>query len=234
MNNGKRKILVIDDEMNIIKLIKMNLEMNGFQAEYGLTGKEAIDLAKSKKPDLMIVDLMLPDMDGFEVCRSIRLDNKLKNIPIIILTAKVEETDKVIGLELGADDYITKPFSVRELIARIKAVLRRTSNNQEDISIFNNTVIVKDLTLDFDKHSVTKGNERIDLTYMEFKLLKILIENRGNVLSRDKILKILGGENTSTDPRTIDVHIRNLRKKLHLSKEDSYIETVRGIGYRFK
>ncbi|SHJ53242.1 response regulator [Paramaledivibacter caminithermalis] len=231
----KRKILVLDDEINIIKLLKMNLELHGFEVEYALTGKEAITLAKTIKPDLMIVDLMLPDTDGFEICRNIRMDNGLRHIPIIILTAKVEETDKVIGLELGADDYVTKPFGVRELIARIKAVLRRVGGKIEMQNGSENIINIYDIEIDLEKYIVHKNNKKIDLTYMEFKLLTIFAQNREKAMSRELLISKLLGEESSTDPRTIDVHIRNLRKKLNSIKpENEYIETIRGMGYRLK
>lgn len=230
-----KKILVLDDEINIIKLLKMNLELHGFQVEYALTGHEAISLARRIEPDLMIVDLMLPDTDGFEVCRDIRMDSELKHIPIIILTAKAEETDKVIGLELGADDYVTKPFGVRELIARVKAVLRRVVESKEKQDESKNIIAIHDIEIDLDKGIVNKNGVRIDLTHMEFKLLKLFAENREKVMSRDLLLACLSGEETSTDPRTIDVHIRNLRKKLnYIMPEYDYIETIRGMGYRLK
>lgn len=233
----KKKILIVDDEKNIVELIKINLEANGFETISAYTGLEALEKS-NLLPDLILLDIMLPDIDGFDVCRKIRLNEKTENIPIIMLTAKSEETDKVIGLGLGADDYVTKPFGVRELEARIKTVLRRAEKpifSREDTDENRNIIEFKDLSLDKTKYQATKNGRELDLTLTEFKILKILLENQHKVMSREGLLKEVLGDKSSTETRTIDVHIRNIRKKLGEDGEPyEYIETIRGIGYRMK
>ena len=227
---AKEKVLIIDDEEHIVELIRYNLENAGYDAIEAYNGIDGIKAAKNVKPTLILLDVMLPMMDGLEVCRKLRKDDTTKNIPIIMLTAKSEEIDKILGLELGADDYITKPFSVRELLARIKAVLRRTGSEVEETSMFT----FSDVTIDYDKHLVTKNNEKVDLTLKEYELLDILIRNRGKVLKRDLLLDKIWGYEYVGETRTVDVHIRHLRQKLEDDdKNPVYIETVRGIGYRF-
>ncbi len=227
---AKDKVLIIDDEEHIVELIKYNLESNGFETRFAYNGMEGIKIAVAEKPSLIILDLMLPMMDGIEVCKNLRVNEVTWNIPIIMLTAKSEEIDKIIGLELGADDYITKPFSVRELIARIKAVLRRSLMDAEEASIFK----FSDVVIDYDKHLVLKGNEKVDLTLKEYELLDTLVRNKGRVLKRDVLLDKIWGYEYVGETRTVDVHIRHLRQKLEDDdKNPIYIETVRGIGYRF-
>lgn len=224
------KVLIIDDEEHIVELIKFNLEANGFVTLEAFNGIDGLKLAKKEIPDLILLDLMLPGIDGIEVCKRIRQDDKLKNTPIIMLTAKSEEIDKILGLELGADDYITKPFSVRELSARIKAVLRRISSKEDSSDFFN----FGDVEIDYSKHEVKKKDEKVDLTLKEFELLDILIKNKGKVLTRDLLLDKIWGYEYVGETRTVDVHIRHLRQKLEEDdKNPKYIETVRGIGYRF-
>ncbi len=224
------RILIIDDEMNIVELLKYNLEANGYKVIYALTGKEGLTYSLQNKPDLILLDIMLPEVDGFDICKEIKKNNDTENIPIIMLTAKSEEFDKILGLELGADDYITKPFSVRELLARIKVVLRR--NHKEDKSEVINT---GDLIIDFNKHEVIKKGEKIELTLKEFELLKLLILNKGKVMTRDFLLDKVWGYEYYGETRTVDVHVRHLRQKLEDDdKNPDYIETVRGIGYKFK
>jgi len=224
------KILIIDDELHIIELLKYNLETNGYKVFYALDGKEGLKLASEKKPDLILLDVMLPEMDGFDVCKEIKKNEDTSNIPIIMLTAKSEEFDKILGLELGADDYITKPFSIRELLARVKAVLRR--NNKQEKS---NVVYIHDLKLDFDKREVLKNGVKIDLTLKEFELLKLLVLNKGKVLTRDFLLDKVWGYEYYGETRTVDVHVRHLRQKIEDDdRNPKYIETVRGIGYKFK
>ena len=213
-----------------MELIRYNLENAGYDAVEAYNGVDGIKAAINEKPTLILLDVMLPMMDGLEVCRKLRKDDTTKHIPIIMLTAKSEEIDKILGLELGADDYITKPFSVRELLARIKAVLRRTGSELEETSIFS----FSDVTIDYDKHLVTKNNVKVDLTLKEYELLDILIKNRGKVLKRDLLLDKIWGYEYVGETRTVDVHIRHLRQKLEDDdKNPVYIETVRGIGYRF-
>lgn len=226
----KDKVLIIDDEEHIVELIRYNLENAGYDAVEAYNGVDGIKAAINEKPTLILLDVMLPMMDGLEVCRKLRKDDTTKHIPIIMLTAKSEEIDKILGLELGADDYITKPFSVRELLARIKAVLRRTGSELEETSVFS----FSDVMIDYDKHLVTKNNVKVDLTLKEYELLDILIKNRGKVLKRDLLLDKIWGYEYVGETRTVDVHIRHLRQKLEDDdKNPVYIETVRGIGYRF-
>ena len=226
---AEEKILVVDDEEHIQELIKFNLEKSGYKVICADNGIDAIRLAKEQFPQLMLLDLMLPGMDGLDVCKEIRKDSSMSNMPIIMITAKGEEIDKIIGLELGADDYITKPFSVRELIARIKAILRRTS-----IQIVEKTFKVGHLAIDFAKHEVLKSESKIDLTLKEFELLEILIKNKGRVMTRDFLLDKIWGYEYVGETRTVDVHIRHLRQKIEEDdKNPMYIQTIRGIGYRF-
>ncbi|WP_027339231.1 response regulator [Halonatronum saccharophilum] len=225
------KILVVDDEENIVQLIKFNLEKEGYEVIAAYDGEKALEEVDIEKPKLVILDLMLPKVDGLEVCRKIRGNNQYSKLPIIMLTAKSEELDKVLGLEMGADDYVTKPFSPRELIARVKAILRRanTKNNTK-----KSIVRVKDLQLDLDKYKVEiKGNE-LDLTPKEFDLMAIFLSHPGQVFSRDYLLQEIWGYDYHGDTRTVDVHIRRLRKKIEEWSEDDYISTVRGVGYKLK
>jgi len=223
------KILVVDDEEHIQELIKFNLEKSGYKVICAGNGIDAIKLAKEQLPQLMLLDLMLPGMDGLDVCKEIRKDSNMSNMPIIMITAKGEEIDKIIGLELGADDYITKPFSIRELVARIKAILRRTT-----MQIVEKTFKVGNLAIDFAKHEVIKSENKIDLTLKEFELLQILIKNKGRVMTRDFLLDKIWGYEYVGETRTVDVHIRHLRQKIEDDdKNPVYIQTIRGIGYRF-
>ncbi|WP_163194050.1 response regulator transcription factor [Clostridium thermarum] len=225
----EEKILVVDDEANILELIRFNLENNGYKVLTAQNGAEALKIAKTEQPSLMLLDLMLPGMDGYDVCKEIRRDKQMSQIPIIMITAKGEEIDKILGLELGADDYITKPFSIRELMARVKAVLRRTSLQPNDDSYkFGN------ITVDFQKHEILKNGEKLELTLKEFELLEILIKNKGHVMTRDFLLDKIWGYEYIGETRTVDVHIRHLRQKIEEDdKNPVYIETIRGIGYRF-
>ncbi|AWZ48741.1 DNA-binding response regulator [Clostridiaceae bacterium 14S0207] len=223
------RILIVDDEEHIQELIKFNLDKNGYKAFCVGNGLDAIKVAKEEIPDLILLDLMLPGMDGYDVCKQIRNDSSLSNIPIIMITAKGEEFDKILGLELGADDYITKPFSIRELMARVKAILRRIVMQNEDKSYrFGNILI------NFEQHEISKENKKIDLTLKEFELLEILIKNKGRVMTREFLLDKIWGYEYIGETRTVDVHIRHLRKKIEDDdKNPKYIQTVRGIGYRF-
>lgn len=224
-----KRILVVDDEEHIVELIKFNLEKEGCNVTTANNGTDALKIAKEKQPDLILLDLMLPGIDGLEVCRRVRKDGEISEIPIIMITAKGEEIDKILGLELGADDYITKPFSVRELVARVKAILRRTGNKKE-VSDF----IFENISINFDKHEVRKNGQRIELTLKEFELLEILIKNEGKVVTRDFLLDKIWGYEYVGETRTVDVHIRHLRQKIEKDdKNPMYIQTIRGIGYRF-
>lgn len=226
---SNHKIVMIEDEPDIIELVKYNLDRNGISVESAQNGEEGISLVQKEKPDLILLDLMLPGMNGLDVCRTLKQDRELKNIPIIILTAKGEESDIVIGLEMGAEDYITKPFSPRELVARVRAALRRLgqekSNESEDI------LIIGALAIDSAQHAVTLDGLPLQFTLTEFKLLKALATRPGRVFTRDQLLdKITGGEAIIID-RNVDVHVRAVRKKL--GEYGDMIETVRGVGYKF-
>lgn len=224
-----KTVLIVDDEIHIQELIKFNLTKNGFDVITCGDGLEALKIVENEKPDIILLDLMLPGMDGLEVCKKIRRTPGIEDIPIIMITAKGEELDKILGLELGADDYITKPFSVRELVARVKVMLRRTTMKSQDNNIkFGNTVI------DFQKHEVYKDGKRIELTLKEFELLEILIKNKGKVITRDFLLDKIWGYEYVGETRTVDVHVRHLRQKIEDDdKNPVYIQTIRGIGYKF-
>ncbi|MCR5833872.1 MAG: response regulator transcription factor [Selenomonadaceae bacterium] len=222
------KILVVDDEDSIRELLTIHLRKNGYEVMTAADGKEAI--AKAFAADLILLDVMMPEPDGFEVCRILKSNPSTTAIPVIMLTAKAEEIDKVIGLELGADDYISKPFSARELIARIKAVLRRTKNNPSMQQVLQ----IGRLKLDFNSYRASIDDENLSLTPKEFELLKLLATNNGKAFSRDEILTNIWGYEYYGDTRTVDVHIRHLREKLSADNETAQaIETVRSIGYRF-
>jgi Response regulators consisting of a CheY-like receiver domain and a winged-helix DNA-binding domain len=226
---AEEKILVVDDEDNILELIKFNLENNGYKVLTAQNGVDAVKLAKVEMPQLILLDLMLPGMDGYDVCKEIRKDNNISHTPIIMITAKGEELDKILGLELGADDYITKPFSIRELIARAKAVLRRTT-----VQYIDKAYRFGNITIDFQKHEVIKNDEKVELTLKEFELLEILIKNKGRVMTRNFLLDKIWGYEYIGETRTVDVHIRHLRQKIEDDdKNPQFIETIRGIGYRF-
>lgn len=233
MNYGK--ILVVDDENHIVELIKFNLEANGYEVISAFNGKEAIEKVSDEKPDLVILDLMLPKIDGIEVCRKVKGNNDTSDISIIMLTAKSDETDKIVGLEIGADDYMTKPFSVKELMARVKAVLRRNNSSDKVNEPLNNAIKIGDIVIDDEKHEVIKSDKKLELTLKEFELLKVLAINRGKVLSRNILLDEVWGYDYFGDTRTVDVHIRHIRKKIEDDdKNPEYIETIRGIGYKMK
>lgn len=226
----KEKILVVDDEKDIVKMLEYNLKKEGFRTITASDGEDALDLATRDRPDLIVLDLMLSGVDGLEVCKTLKKDSKTAGIPIIMLTAKTQETDKIVGLELGADDYVTKPFSPRELIARIKAVLRRAKEKEKLPEVLR----IGKLAIDFAKISVTLGAKPIELTAKEFELLTTLIKVRGRVLSRDYLLDTIWGYDHALEiqTRTVDVHIRTLRKKL--KTEAKRIVTVKNYGYRFE
>ena len=228
---AKEKILIVDDEEHILELLDFNLKNAGYETFIATDGIEAVKIAKEEKPNLILLDLMIPGIDGFDVCKEIKKDKDMKNTSIIMLTAKGEELDKILGLELGADDYITKPFSVRELLARVKAVLRRTAVfNEEESDIYES----KSLKVDFERHEVIVNDSKVDLTLKEFELLQILIKNKGKILMRETLLDKIWGYEYIGETRTVDVHIRYLRKKIEEDdKNPKFIETIRGVGYRF-
>ena len=227
---AKGKILVVDDEEHILELIRYNLDAAGYDVIEASDGDDAVKNAINEVPDLILLDLMLPGKDGYDVCRDLRSNGKTKSVPIIMLTAKSEEIDKILGLELGADDYITKPFSVRELMARVKAVLRRYTKSDESSEKF----VFGDIEADFENHSVICAGEKIELTLKEFELLEVLVKNRGKILTREMLLDKIWGYEYIGESRTVDVHIRYLRKKVEKDdKNPKFIETIRGVGYRF-
>ncbi|ABP67619.1 two component transcriptional regulator, winged helix family [Caldicellulosiruptor saccharolyticus DSM 8903] len=227
-----KNILIVDDEPHIVELIKFNLQKEGYNTFEAENGNTALDIIKNNKIDLVILDIMMSDKDGYEVLKEIRFNKGTRNLPVILLSAKSEEIDRILGLELGADDYITKPFSVKELVARVKALFRRIENLKPEVE---EKIRFGDIEVDFTKRSVKKRNQEISLSFKEFELLKLLIENRGRVLDRDFILQRVWGYEFDGDSRTVDVHIRFLRRKLEDDeKNPKYIETVRGVGYRFR
>lgn len=224
------KILIVDDEVNIVELLKFNLDNAGYNTLTADNGIDALEISKAEKPNLILLDLMLPGIDGIEVCKKIKSDPLISNTYIIMLTAKSEEVDKILGLELGADDYITKPFSIRELLARIKAVLRRGKS----VEINNNISDFGRLKINYDRHEVLINNSVINMTLKEFELLEILVKNKGKILKREILLDKVWGYEYVGETRTVDVHIRYLRKKIEEDdKKPKYIETIRGVGYRF-
>ncbi|KJS79408.1 response regulator transcription factor [Desulfosporosinus sp. BICA1-9] len=224
-------ILVVDDEEPIQELLRFNLEKEGYLVRVAKDGKEALDRVAKEQPDLIVLDLMLPGMDGLEVCKRLKLTPSFQQIPIIMLTAKGEVIDKVLGLELGADDYMTKPFSPRELIARIKARLRRLNPKEET----DDRIIRGELQIDVKGFRVHVRGQETELTPKEFELLRVLVAHSGKVYSRDELLERVWGYEYDGDTRTVDVHVRHLRLKIERDPSNpEYIETLRGIGYRFK
>lgn len=224
----KKRILVVDDEEDILNLLSYNLKKAGFDVITAEDGPEALELAVKELPELILLDIMLPNMEGTEVLKRLKANEVTAGVPVIMLTAKGEEIDRIVGFELGADDYITKPFSPRELILRVRAIFKRAggaSAPKGEVMSF------AELTLDKERHRVTVAGEVIALTSREFKLLSVLLAARGRVLSRDKILDMAWGHDFFVTPRTVDTHIRRLRSKLKGAGD--YIETVRSMGYRF-
>ncbi len=220
-------ILVVDDEPEIVKLVQAYLQGAGYRVVTAKDGREALLVTRHEKPDLIVLDLTMPEMDGIEFTRRLRQE---KNTPIIMLTARVEETDRIIGLELGADDYVTKPFSPREIVARVRAVLRRTLPEPEVAEVLR----AGDLVLDRDEHSVTVGDRLVELTPTEFELLSILMISPGRAFSRMELLEQIQGEAFAAYERTIDAHIKNIRAKIEPdSSKPRYILTVFGVGYKF-
>ena len=219
-------VLLVEDEKSIVTLIKYNLEKEGFKVFCAETGEDALKIIKEKIPDLVILDWMLPDLSGVEVCRQIKKDKKLKNIPILILTAKGEPDDKIKGLEVGADDYVTKPFNNKELLLRIKSLIKRSKPSLlEDLAIF------KDLKIDRMTRKVFREDKEIKLGPTEYKLLDFLIKSPQRVYSREQLLNNVLGENINVETRTVDVHIRRLRKAINIDKKSDLIRTVRSSGY---
>jgi len=222
----QHKILVVDDEADVVDMLVINLRTAGFLVVAVEDGPSALIKARTEAPSLVILDLMLPGMSGLEICKVLKGDIATRHIPIIMLTAKGEEVDKIVGLELGADDYVTKPFSPRELILRVNRSMRRGKDKQPSLE----KLVVGDLVLDHNRHEVLVKNQPVDLTATEFRLLALLMERRGRVQGRDRLLNDVWGYESIIDTRTVDTHVRRLREKL--GPLAAYIETVRGVGYR--
>lgn len=227
-------ILVVDDETYIVELVKFNLEKEGFKVSVAYDGLAALDMVREQRPDLIILDIMLPNMDGLEVCRHLKNDFNFHTIPIIMLTAKGEEVDTILGLEMGADDYIKKPFSPREMVARVKARLRALKILEAEKAMGKKVYVINELIVVPDKYEAFLGEKKLELTPKEFDLLTLLVSNQGKVFTREALLEKVWGYEYTGDTRTVDVHIRHLRQKLgDDSNYPDYIETVRGVGYRF-
>ncbi len=223
---ARKKILVVDDERKIVDIVKGYLEKDGYKVLAAYDGKVALDMAKNQAPDLIVLDLMLPEISGWDVCRSLRAES---NVPIIMLTALDEDTDKIVGLELGADDYVVKPFNPKELLSRVRAVLRRAESAAEKRRIIE----FGELRIDLERHEVRRGEKLVELTPTEFELLRVLTESPGRVYSRLQLLDKVQGEAYEGYERTIDSHVKNLRKKVEADPDrPRYILTVRGIGYK--
>ncbi len=224
------QIVIVEDEPDILEVIRYTLKREGFDVATAMDGKQGLRLIQDTSPDLVLLDIMLPGIDGLEICRRLRAEPSCENIPIIMVSAKGEESDVVLGLGLGADDYITKPFSPRELLARARAVLRRGAAGQTQVR--NTNITVDRLDIDIKKFTAFVDGEKITLTATEFRLLHFLASNRGRVFTRDQLLGHVLGNDAMVIDRNIDVHIRAIRKKL--GSDQQYIETIRGVGYRFK
>lgn len=235
MVNGERpaRILLVDDEESIQTLLSYHLQRDGYEVVPATDGQQALDRFAAGSFDLVVLDVMLPRLDGLEVCRRLRARSA---VPIIMLTAKAEEIDKVVGLEIGADDYITKPFGLREFSSRVKAALRRVEMGREPATGEEaGRLLIGDLKIDFPKRTVRLGGLDAPLTFVEFEILAILARSPGRVFTRDMLLSQIWGDSSYRDPRTIDVHIRHLREKIESDPKDpSYLFTVRGVGYRFR
>ncbi|TCT15688.1 two-component system alkaline phosphatase synthesis response regulator PhoP [Natranaerovirga pectinivora] len=231
---SKKVILTVDDEEHILELLKYNLESNSFSILQADTGEKALEIIETEKIDLVLLDQMLPGIDGIQVLKTIRNTEQFKKLPVILLTAKSEEIDTVIGLEMGADDYIGKPFGVHELVARIKAVLRRTEEEPKgEVKVYD-LITIDEVLINKSTHTVHIKDKTIELPLKEFELLYLLAKNRGRVFSRDYLLEKIWGYDYYGETRTVDVHIRNLRKKIEDDdKNPKFIKTVRGVGYKF-
>jgi len=221
------KVFIVEDEPDLRDTLEYNFENEGFQVESFANGESFIDFIEKKKPNLVVLDLMLPGLSGIDVCRELRSKDKYNDISIIMLTAKSEEIDRIVGFELGADDYVTKPFSVRELILRVKVLLKKRADN----SFNQQTLEFGPLSMDLGAHDVSINGESILLTALEFKLLKHLLKRKGRVQTRDQLLGDVWGYSSEVTTRTVDTHIKRLREKL--GKSGDYIQTIRGVGYRF-
>ncbi len=221
------KIYIIEDEPDIRETLVYNFQKENFEVNSSGNGIKGLEYIKIKKPDVLILDLMLPDISGLEICRKIKNDDQLKNISIIMLTAKGDEVDRIVGFELGADDYVTKPFSIRELILRVKVLQKKQSENIDSDKLLE----IGQISMDLDAHSVSIDKKQIILTALEFKLLKHLAQRKGRVQTRDQLLGDVWGYSSEVTTRTVDTHIKRLREKL--GSACNYIQTIRGVGYRF-
>jgi len=217
----------VDDEPEAVELVEFNLKQAGYAVTTAIDGAEALKKARHQTPDLIVLDVMLPEMDGFEICKTLRLDAATARVPIIMLTAKAAEIDRVLGLELGADDYVTKPFSPRELLLRVKKILSRTPSEEKA----EEQMRYGDLMIDLPRHLASWRGKPIDLTATEFKLLTLLAQRAGRVQSRDQLLRDVWEYDSLIDTRTVDTHMRRLREKLGAAAK--HLDTVRGVGYRF-
>ncbi|MDD5644659.1 MAG: response regulator [bacterium] len=226
----KKMIVIVDDEPDILELVALHLKKSGLETKCFLEPESFLNFIRSRKPDLIVLDLMLPHTDGFDICKKLKRDENLSDVPVIMLTARGEDTDKILGLELGADDYVTKPFSPKELVARVKAVLRRTEKGEktrDDIIHIGGIMAINP-----EKYQVAAENRKIELTSTEFKILMLLASKPGRVFSREQILDHLWGSEKAVVDRTIDVHIKNLREKL--GSAGSLIKNMRGVGYKIE
>lgn len=231
----QKVILTVDDEIHILELLKYNLEGNGYTVLQAETGEEALAILSERSVDAVLLDLMLPNIDGLEVLRRIRTEEKTKRLPVIMLTAKGEEFDKVLGLEMGADDYIAKPFGIREMLARLKAVVRRSQPAPQGRPEKNRVIEAGALVIGIDSRTVTVNGKAVEMSLKEFELLKLLAENPGRVFSRDMLLEKIWGYEYMGETRTVDVHIRHIRRKIEADDGNpEYIKTVRGFGYKFR
>jgi DNA-binding response OmpR family regulator len=226
---AKQTILMVDDEQNIIELARMYLEKDGFTVRAAMDGNVAMELILEQEPDLVVLDLMLPGIDGWEICKRIRARSEL---PILMLTARDDDIDKIVGLELGADDYMTKPFNPRELVARVKAILRRTVVQPQTVGDFGAAIQIGDIVIDPARREVSVGENKINLRVKEFDLLQTLAENKGLVLSREKLLELVWGFDFYGQTRTVDVHVAHVRARLEKAGSAANIETVWGVGYK--
>ncbi len=231
-SRGRAHLLVVEDEQDLLELLKYNLEREGYRVTPAESGEKALRAARTEAPDLVVLDIMLPGMDGLEVCRGLKAAEDTAHVPIVMLTAKTEEADVVTGLEMGADDYITKPFSPRVLLARVKAVLRRKGLESSDPGLPEESIQIRDLSIRPDRHEVTVGGEPVELTATEFRLLSLMAGKPGRVFTRQQIIESIHGKYAAVTDRSVDVQIVMLRRKLGTIGDD--IQTVRGVGYRFK
>ena len=235
----KANVLIIDDEPDLVELLKYNLAKEGYKVEFAFNGFDGLRASEVFKPDLLILDIMLPDINGYEVCKRIKRTANFSAVPVIFLSAKQEEVDKVLGFESGAEDYITKPFSVAELLARVRTILKRVppasavENKNSKAEKISDGFGFKNITINVLKHSVMVKNIEIKLSPIEFKLLIFLMTYSGDVFSREKLLDNVWGNDSFVEPRTVDVHIRRLRSNIEIDESIKFIETIRGVGYKF-